>query len=135
MKAAKNMVTVNTTSSGALDTDKFLCANMACRNSAIYPKTGKMIAQSLMGRHLRGALPAVKEFYQVKCEYIMERKQRELVAAKRVQKMEEAYNKGSKDLPKLAVRDKVRVQNQTMVRTRDAPRRPFANHIEMTWRR
>ena len=46
----------------------------------------------------------------------MERKQRELVAAKRVRHMEENYNRGSKNLPKLMVGDNVRVQNQTMVR-------------------
>ena len=46
----------------------------------------------------------------------MERKQRELVAAKRVRHMEENYNRGSKDLPKLAVGDSARVQNQTTVR-------------------
>ena len=42
----------------------------------------------------------------------MERKQRELVAAKRVRHMQENYNKGSKDLPKLVVGDNVRIQNQ-----------------------
>ena len=46
----------------------------------------------------------------------MERKQRELVAAKRVRNMEENYNRGSKNLPKLVLGDNVRVQNQTMVR-------------------
>ena len=74
------------------------------------------IAQSLMGKHLRGALPAIKEFYQVKREYIMERKQQELVAAKRVRHMQEKFYRGSKDLPKLVVGDSVRFQNQTTVR-------------------
>ena len=46
----------------------------------------------------------------------MERKQRELVAAKRVRHMQENYNKGSKDLPKLVVGDNVRIQKQTTVR-------------------
>ena len=70
-----------------MDTHKFLCANLAYRNGTIYPETGKMIAQSLMGGHLQGALPTVKEFYQVKQELMMDRKQHELVAAKRVKKM------------------------------------------------
>ena len=47
----------------------------------------------------------------------MERKQRELVAAKRIGQMKNCYDKGSKALPKLEVGDKVRVQNQTMIRT------------------
>ena len=91
VKAAKNLVTGNCSSTGTVDTDKFLRTNLAYRNGTIYSETGKTIAQSLMGRHLRGALPAVKEFYLVKREFI-------------------------KDLPKLAVGDNVRVQNQTMVR-------------------
>ena len=62
-----------------------------------------------MGRHLRGCLPAVKSFFQIKQEYVMERKQRELVAAKRIRQMKNCYDKGSKALPKLEVGDKVRV--------------------------
>merc|ERR1712239_19412 len=50
-------------------------------------------------------------------EHLMERKQRELVAAKRVQNMTDAYNKGAKQLPPLEVGDRVRVQNQTTTRT------------------
>ena len=42
------------------------------RNSVLYPDTGKTIAQTLMGRHLRDALPAVTNFYQVKKEFVME---------------------------------------------------------------
>ena len=109
MKPAKGLVTGNTNSRGELDTDKFLRASLAYRNSAIYPETGKTITQSLMGRHLRGCLPAVNKFYQVKQEYVMERKQRELVAAKRIGQMKDCYDKGSKALPKLEVGDRVRV--------------------------
>merc|ERR1712082_129177 len=76
-----------------------------------------MIAQSLLGRNLRDCLPAVKGFYNLKQEHLMERKQRELVAAKHVQNMTDAYNKGAKQLPPLEVGDKVRVQNQTTTRT------------------
>ena len=65
---------------------------------------------------MRGALPAIKEFYQVQREFVMDRKQQELVAAKRVRCMELSYNKGSKDLPKLTAGDIVWVQNQTTVR-------------------
>merc|ERR1712082_344918 len=117
VKAAKAFVVGNTNSHGELDTDKFLRSRLAYRNSAIYPETGKMIAQSLLGRHLRGCLPAVKGFYQLKQEHLMDRKQRELVAAKRIGNMKECYDKGSKALPKLEVGDKVRVQNQTTIRT------------------
>ena len=62
VKAAKNLVTNNTTASGDLNTDKFLWANLAYRNSMIYPTTGKTIAQSLLGKHLRDSLPNVCEF-------------------------------------------------------------------------
>ena len=37
VKAAKQLVANNTMASGALDTDKFLHANLAYRNSMIYP--------------------------------------------------------------------------------------------------
>ncbi len=39
-------------------------ASLAYRNSVIYPETGKTIAQTLLGRHLRDALPqvSIKEF-------------------------------------------------------------------------
>ena len=117
MKANKALVIGNTNSWGELDTDKFLRARLAYRNSAIYPETGKTIAQSLLGRHLRDCLPAVKGFYQLKQEHLMDRKQRELVAAKRVAQMKHTYDKGSKILPKLEVGDKVRVQNRTTIRT------------------
>ena len=100
-----------------MDTDKFLWANLMYRNSTIYPDTGKMIAQSLLGRNLRDALPAVRGFYAVKQEFLMDRKERELVAAKSAMKMSESYDKGSRVLPKLSDGDFVRVQNQTTTRT------------------
>ena len=64
---------------------------------------------------MRGSLPAVHEFYQIKKEFMMERKEREIVMAKRIQKIAESYNRGSRDLPTLVVG--VRVQNQTTTRT------------------
>ena len=72
VKAAKKLVTGNTTPSGSLDTDKYLQASLAYRNSVIYPETGRTIAQTLLGRHLRGSLPAVISFYQLKREYVMD---------------------------------------------------------------
>merc|ERR1712237_103620 len=117
VKAAKQLVMGNTNNRGELDTDKFLRARLAYRNSAIYPETGKTIAQSLLGRHLRDGLPAVKGFHELKEEHLMNRKQRELVAAKRVAAMKQSYDKGSKALPPLAVGDRVRVQNRTTIRT------------------
>ena len=46
----------------------------------------------------------------------MERKQREMVAAKRTKMMVGTYNKGAKQLPPLDVGDRVRIQNQTTTR-------------------
>ena len=43
VKAAKALVTGNTNSRGELDTEKFLRANLAYRNTAIYPETGKTL--------------------------------------------------------------------------------------------
>ena len=81
--------------------DKFLHANLAYHNSTIYPDTGKLIAQ----------------FYQISKEFIMERKERELVAPKSIKKMTESYDGGSRSLPSISVGDCVRVQNQTTTRT------------------
>ena len=117
IKAAKHLVADNTTASGALDTDRFLRANMAYRNSMTYSDTGKSITQSLMGRHLRDSLPNVKKFYQIKREFVMERKESEIVVAMSVKKMSESYDKGSRSLPTLSVGDHIRVQNQTTNRT------------------
>ena len=107
----------NTTASGALDTDKFLHANLAYHNSMIYPDTSKSIAQSLLGRHLRDSLPAMREFYQIRKEFVMERRERKIVSAKSIKKMMESYDNGSRVLPPLTVGDSVRVQNQTTTRT------------------
>ena len=73
------------------------------RNSVLNPDTCSTIAQTLMCRHLRDALPAVKDFYQVKKEFVMERKEQELLAAKLNTKYANYYNRGSKTLPELAV--------------------------------
>merc|ERR1712239_43108 len=56
VKAAKALVMGNTTPTGSINTDKYLRATLAYRNSAIYPENGKTIAQSLLGWHLRGCL-------------------------------------------------------------------------------
>merc|ERR1712082_343126 len=116
LTAAKALVMGNTTPTGSINTDKYLRATLAYRNSAIYPETGKTVAQSLLGRNLRDCLPAVRGFYNLKKEHLMERKQRELVAAKRVKVMVDTYNKGARHLPPLEVGDKVRIQNQTTTR-------------------
>ena len=116
VKAAKALVMGNTTPTGSINTDKYLRATLAYRNSAIYPETGKTVAQSLLGRNLRDCLPAVRGFYNLKKEHLMERKQREMVAAKRTKIMVGTYNKGAKQLPPLDVGDKVRIQNQTTTR-------------------
>ena len=117
VKAAKKIVYGNTTSNGNLDTDKFLQATFTYCNSTIYPERGKTIRQSLLGRNLLGALPAIREFYQLKKEHIMERKEHELVAGRRIKVVTEAYDQGSRPLPPLSIGDHMRVQNQTTTRT------------------
>ena len=111
MKAAKKQVINNTASEGSLNTDKFIRASLAYRNSVVYPETGKTIAQTLMGRHLKDALPQVSSFWQLKMEFLPERKEREALAAKMNAKMKKYFDKGSKVLLELEVGDKVRIQN------------------------
>ena len=62
--------------------------------------------------NLRDSFPAVKDFYQLKKEFMMERNEWEIMAAKLNDKMKTFYNKGSHTLPKVAVGDKVWNQNQ-----------------------
>ena len=57
--------------------------------------------------NLRDSFPAVKDFYQLKKEFMMERNEWEIMAAKLNDKMKTFYNKGSHTLPKVAVGDKV----------------------------
>ena len=45
----------------------------------------------------------MKDFYQAKKEFVMERKEQELLAAKLNTKYANFYNRGSKTLPELAV--------------------------------
>ena len=59
VKVAKHLVANNITASDAFNMDKFLYANLAYRNSTIYPDTSKSVTQSLLGRHLRDSLPNV----------------------------------------------------------------------------
>ena len=48
-----------------------------------------------MGRHPWGALPAIREFYQIKKEFVIERHEREVIVAKL---MKESFDEGSIDL-------------------------------------
>ena len=48
----------------------------------IYPDTVRTIAQTLLGRLLRGSLPAISRFFQVKEEFLMDRKDWEILADK-----------------------------------------------------
>ena len=84
--------------------DKFMQATPAYINSVIYPDTGRTIAQTLLGRWQNGSLPAISGFYQPKKEFLMERKEHEI------------FDKGSRVLSELAISDRVRIQNQTMLR-------------------
>ena len=53
----------------------------------------------------------------MKKEFVIDRREQEIVAAKLVKKMSESYDKGSRSLLTLSVGDHVRVQNQTTNRT------------------
>ena len=99
-----------------MNTDKYMMASLTYRNSVIYPETGRTIAQTLLGRPLRGSLLAARGFFHVKKELIMDREERELLAAKLNHKMKAAFDKGSRVLPELQVGDRVRIQNQTTLR-------------------
>ena len=55
--------------------EKFLQASLVYRNSMIYPETGRTITKTIMGRHLKGSHPAIRDFYQLKKEFVMEREE------------------------------------------------------------
>jgi len=64
----------------------------------------------------KDALPAITGFHDIKKEFIMERREREKLHKERERTMEKGFNRGSKTLKPLEVGDRVRVQNQTMVK-------------------
>ena len=76
----------------------------------VYPETGRSITQTLLGRYLRGSLPKVSNFYHLKKELIMDRNEREILAAKLHNKMKKTFDKGSRVLPEFAVGDRVNLQ-------------------------
>ena len=118
VKMAKKVVTTNMDRHGCLDTDEYAKAMLAYRNSVIYPELGRSIAQTLLGRHLKDALPAHKSFYQMDRKFILEREERENSLAKRNLEMVANYNKGSRELHTLQVGSNVRIQNQTTFRSK-----------------
>ena len=134
MKATKKLVHGNTDSHGTISTDAYLQATLTYRNNTIYPETGKSISQSLLGRNLRDSLPAVKTFYEITKEYVMERDEWELVAARCNKMAMEAYNPGSENLPPLQLGDSIRVQNQTTTRTTKWDRTGVITDVLICWK-
>lgn len=118
VKQAKKIVTGNVDGNGSLNTDRFAQALMAYRNSMLYPETKKTISQSLLGRNLRDVQPALRNFYLLKKEMVLEKNQREETLRPRYEASERLYNRGARTLPPLEVGDRVRIQNITTVRER-----------------
>ena len=77
------MVTDNVDSRGRLHTDKYAAAMLAYRNSILYPKLGRSIAQTLLGRYLRETLPSPRLFYEPGRKFVLDRQDREASLAKR----------------------------------------------------
>ena len=116
VKQAKKLVYNNVNPNGSLNNDKYLRAQLAYRNSVIYKDTGKSIAQTLLGRHLRGDLPQVSTFYHIDKNFLVDRREREKLAAKQNAVMKKYFDRGSRPLAPLNVGDRVRIQNHTTVR-------------------
>ena len=58
-KEAKKLVVGNTMSNCSLNTNRCMRACLLYRNRVLNPDTCRTIAQTLMGQHLRDALPAL----------------------------------------------------------------------------
>ena len=76
VKQAKKLVYGNVNPNGSLNTDRYLRAQLAYRNSVIYADTGRSIAQTLLGQHLRGDLPQVSLFYKINKDFLVYREER-----------------------------------------------------------
>ena len=98
VKQAKKLIIDNVDASGWLNTEKYAFAVMASRNSLMYPEVGKTVAQSLLGRNLRDALPAMKGWYDVKKEFIMTRDERKHKLAETSIRVVEHWNATAKEL-------------------------------------
>ena len=111
VKSMKRLCRENTCSDGSLNSDKFLRAVMAYRNTPDRD-TGRSPAQVIFGRELRDFLPAPLMRYKPQPQWIMMRDDREKALRKRALKNMEKLAVGTKQLLELKVHDIVQVQNQ-----------------------
>ena len=116
VKQAKKLVYGNVNPNGSLNTDRYLRAQLAYRNSVIYADTGRSIAQTLLGRHLLGDLPQVSSFYEINRDFLVDCEEHEKMAAKQNTMMKKYFDQGTRPLTPLNVGDRVRIQNNTTVR-------------------
>ena len=111
VKSMKRLLRDNVTVGGSLDTDRFLRAIMAYRNTPDRD-TGCSPAQVLFGRELRDFLPSPVNRYSVRPEWRLQAEERELALAKRGAKNMESLQHKTKTLSRLMVGMLVQIQNQ-----------------------
>ena len=102
VKSMKRLLRDNVTAGGSLDTDKFLRAIMAYRNTPDRD-TGCSPAQVLFGRELRDFLPSPVKRYPVRPEWRLQAQERELALAKRGAKNMESLQLRTRILSRLTV--------------------------------
>ena len=111
VKSMKRLLRENTSYDGSLNTDRYLRALMAYRNTPDQD-TKMSPAQVIFGRQLRDFLPAPHERYKPDPGWVKMKNEREKLMAKRALANTERRAVGCKTLPKLAVGEHVMMQNQ-----------------------
>ena len=110
MKTAKRIIFDNVSANGSLDNDRAAKAFLQHRNTPIVG-LGLSPAQLLFHRQLRDHIPAHPKLYRLHKEWITSATEREKMLAQRNKSMEEAYNRISRELRPLEVRDRICIQN------------------------
>ena len=110
VKTAKRIIFDNVSANGYLDNDRAAKAFLQHRNTPIVG-LGLSPAQMLFHRQLRDHIPAHPKLYRLHKEWITSATEREKMLAQRNKSMEEAYNRISRELRPLEVRDRICIQN------------------------
>ena len=117
VKSAKRLIRGNLTQTGSIQTDHFMRALLAHRNTPC-PVSGLSPAQVVFGRVLRDFLPLQPGKFLPRPEWRQAAQARAATYAKRHIQKAEQLSRGTKPLPPLQAGDHVAIQNQKGVNPR-----------------
>ena len=111
VRAAKRMLRENLNPSGGLDSDRFLGALLAYRNTSDRD-TGRSPAQIIFGHAIKDFFPVRPQNFRPRPEWFLTAEQREVALARRHAKQGAVLTEHTKVLRPLSMSDIVLVQNQ-----------------------